>query len=100
MQPPPLYTTTLSLHDALPIFRCALDRSVGGEDRGGRGNRGGPENRTVPLLLRQGIGPRLSKSPRIRRWVSGIMTCRDNGRDRKSTRLNPVTDVSRMPSSA
>src|SRR5437773_12573642 len=76
---------TLSLHDALPIWSCCA---------GENGCR------------RAECGQELRGSSEAIRWIGGDRPLHDRlemGRDlgdRKSTRLNPVTSRSRMPSSA
>src|SRR5687767_16015170 len=86
---------TLSLHDALPIFQERPPRT--------RARTFGP--RTGGALLRRHCANERPSLPRHAVvYRRGFRPARGRGvvrrRDRKSTRLTPVTSLSRMPSSA
>src|SRR5207249_12067238 len=90
-EPPPPEIYTLSLHDALPISRewrpdCDVDQERRRESGEAELH---PERTERPVALvheQQAEGERTERA-----------RCEE---DRKSTRLNPVTFRSRMPSSA
>src|SRR5207249_10441737 len=91
--------STLSLHDALPIFAAVLDL----EEPELRIAHGGPSNEDA-------IGPRAAGQTLLATADEALQQARITSeqlaaavmraRDRKSTRLTPVTFRSRMPSSA
>src|SRR5207253_9586688 len=80
--PATTWPCTLSLHDALPIFPSAF--------------HGLPQPPYRPDHTLVSLNPTVPTALPTARFCTGTV----GFRDRKSTRLNPVTWPSRMPSSA
>src|SRR5206468_10611939 len=84
--PPPIYP--LSLHDALPIFAAPIERSQS------------PSSAKPSPLCGNSRSPTVvPRASRRQTWCLSEPQSTP-AKDRKSTRLNPVTIRSRMPSSA
>src|SRR3712207_9273063 len=79
---------TLSLHDALPICEITLDEYDNTFEL------------EVDSVNEEEIIMNELKNPKLNNWEAISRYEYLTEEDRKSTRLNPVTPISRMPSSA